>query len=49
MEAQYKSERTPLQDGPGEAYYLFFEKIKTPYKAVGSMTFIVGLSEKLDY
>jgi hypothetical protein len=42
MEAQYKSDMTPFTDGPGEAYYLFFERMTTPYKAVGSLAFIIG-------
>jgi hypothetical protein len=42
LEAKYKSNETPLWDGPGEAYYLSVEKIKTPYKAVGSLAFVIG-------
>jgi hypothetical protein len=42
METKYKWESTPLRDGPGEDYYLFFERIKTPYKATGSLAFIFG-------
>jgi hypothetical protein len=42
LEAQYKTDNTSFRDGPGEEYYLFFEKIKTPYKATGSLAFIIG-------
>jgi hypothetical protein len=42
LEAKYKPEQIPWQRGSGEAYYLFIERIKTPYKAVGSLAFIIG-------
>jgi hypothetical protein len=42
LEAQYKLDNTPLRDGPGEEYYLFIERLKTPYKAIGSLAFIMG-------
>jgi hypothetical protein len=42
MEVQYLSNTTPLYDGPGEEYYLFLEKLTTPYKAVGSIAYIIG-------
>jgi hypothetical protein len=42
MEVQYKSNATPFWDGPGEEYYLFLERLSTPYKAVGSFAFIIG-------
>jgi hypothetical protein len=42
LDVKYKSEPMSRQDGPGEAYYLFIERIKTPYKAVGSMAFVIG-------
>jgi hypothetical protein len=40
LEVNYKSYQK--QDGPGEARYLFIERIKTPYKAIGSLAFIIG-------
>ncbi|MDR1169211.1 MAG: hypothetical protein LBK97_00055 [Prevotellaceae bacterium] len=42
LEADYKTTEMPLRDGPGGEYYLFFEKIKTPYKAVGSFAYVFG-------
>jgi hypothetical protein len=42
LEAQYKSDEMPFRDGSGEEYYLFLERIKTPYKATGSVAFIIG-------
>jgi hypothetical protein len=42
MEVKYKSENSPLSYGSGGDYYLFFERIKTPYKATGSLAFIFG-------
>ncbi|MDR2383868.1 MAG: hypothetical protein LBD76_08325 [Prevotellaceae bacterium] len=42
MEVQYKSNATPLWDSPGEDYYLFLERLSTPYKAIGSFAFIIG-------
>jgi hypothetical protein len=41
LEARYKND-SPYLDGPGEDYYLFFNRIKTPYKAVGSFAFVIG-------
>jgi hypothetical protein len=42
LEAQYKTDNMPLRDGSNNDYYLFFERIKTPYKATGSFAFIIG-------
>jgi hypothetical protein len=42
LEAKYKSEQSPWQNGSGEAYYLSVERIKTPYKAVGSLAYVIG-------
>jgi long-subunit fatty acid transport protein len=42
METYYKSREMPLRDGPGEEYYLFFERIKTPYKATASFAYVFG-------
>jgi hypothetical protein len=42
LEVQYKTDNLLLKDGPGEEYYLFLERIKTPYKATGSVAFIIG-------
>jgi hypothetical protein len=42
LEAQYKSNSTPVKDGPKEESYLFFERMKTPYKTTGSLAFIIG-------
>jgi hypothetical protein len=41
LEARYKND-SPYSDGPGEDYYLFFERIRTPYKAVGSLALVIG-------
>jgi hypothetical protein len=42
LETNYKDDETTYRDGPGEEYYLFIERIKTPYKAVGSFAFVIG-------
>jgi hypothetical protein len=42
MEALYRADEIPLRDGPNEDFYLFFEKVKTPYKATGSIAFVFG-------
>ncbi|MDR2287387.1 MAG: outer membrane protein transport protein [Prevotellaceae bacterium] len=42
MEVKYKSENAPLLSGSGGDYYLFVERIKTPYKATGSLAFVFG-------
>ncbi|MDR2026647.1 MAG: hypothetical protein LBQ01_03695 [Prevotellaceae bacterium] len=41
MEVDYKN-AGPYMSGPGEDFYLFFERIKTPYKAVGSFALVIG-------
>jgi hypothetical protein len=43
MEVYYQSNMNePLRDGPGEEFYLFFERMKTPYKLTGSMAVVFG-------
>jgi long-subunit fatty acid transport protein len=42
MDVRYITDDLPLHDGPNEDFYLFFDKVKTPYKAIGSIACVFG-------
>jgi hypothetical protein len=42
LEANYRTSEAPFTDGSDGTYYMSVERIRTPYKAIGSIAFVAG-------